>query len=178
MPRPRSSFLNRLRRAREGATAVEFALLAAPLIALVLAGLQTAIVFFFDQALQTATQKAARQLMTGAAQTSSLTQTQFRTAVCANLPGEFQCANVMVDVQSAASFPNLNTSSLTLTYNSNNSIANTFQYNPGGPGDIVIMRVLYDWPVIGGPLGFGLSNQPDGGHLLMATAVFKNEPYQ
>jgi hypothetical protein len=51
-------------------------------------------------------------------------------------------------------------------------------YSPGNAGDIVIMRVLYDWPMIGGPLALGLANQPDGGHLMVATAVFKNEPFQ
>lgn len=165
-------------RSRGGATAVEFAMIAAPLIALILAALQTAIVFFFDQALQTATQKAARQLMTGSAQTANMTQSQFQTAVCNNLPSMFTCSKVMVDVQSAGSFPNINTGAINLTYNAQNQVTNTFSFSPGGPGDIVIMRVMYDWPVVGGPLGFSLSNQPDGGRLLVATAVFKNEPYQ
>jgi hypothetical protein len=57
-------------------------------------------------------------------------------------------------------------------------VTNSFAYSPGGPGDIVIMRVMYAWPVVGGPLGLNLANQPDGSHLMLATAVFKNEPYQ
>ena len=44
-------------------------------------------------------------------------------------------------------------------------------------GDVVIMRVMYGWPIVGGPFAFGLSNQPNGTFLLIATAVFKNEPY-
>jgi Flp pilus assembly protein TadG len=168
----------RLWRSRRGATAVEFALIAAPLIAIILAALQTAIVFFFDQALQSATQKTARQLMTGSAQTANMTQTQFNTALCGNLPSLFQCGKLMIDVQSASSFPNLNTGNLNLTYNAQNQVTNNFAYSPGGPGDIVIVRALYRWPVVGGPLGLNLSNQPDGSHLLIGTAVFKNEPYQ
>ncbi len=39
------------------------------------------------------------------------------------------------------------------------------------------MRVMYGWPIVGGPFAFGLSNQPNGTFLLIATAVFKNEPY-
>jgi len=150
----------------------------APLIALILAALQTAIIFFFDQALQSATQKAGRQLMTGSAQSANLTQSQFKAAVCANLPSLFQCPKLMVDVQSSPSFPSTNTSALTLTYNAQNQVTNAFSYAPGGPGDIVIMRVMYSWPVVGGPLGLNLANQPDGSHLMLATAVFKNEPYQ
>jgi Flp pilus assembly protein TadG len=157
---------------------VEFAMLAAPLIALLLASTQTAIIFFFDEALQSATQKAGRQLMTGSAQNANLTPTQFKAAVCAYLPGMFDCSKLMVDVQSATSFPNINTGAMSLTYNAQHQVTTSFSYSPGGPGDIVIMRVMYSWPVVGGPLGLNLSNQPDGSHLMLATAVFKNEPYQ
>ncbi len=161
-----------------GATAVEFALVSAPLIAVILAMLQTSIVFFFDQALQSAAQTSARQLMTGAAQTSGLTQTQFKQLVCTNASTAFNCANLMVDVQSASTFASISTSPITVTYNGAGQVTNSWAYNPGNPGDIVIIRVMYDWPIFGQLLGLGLNNQPDGGHLLVATAVYKNEPYQ
>jgi RIP metalloprotease RseP len=48
---------------------------------------------------------------------------------------------------------------------------------PAHPGDIIILRVMYNWPVIGGGLLPGLSDQPSGNHLLVATSVFKTEPY-
>jgi Flp pilus assembly protein TadG len=159
------------------AAAVEFALVAAPLIALILASLQIAIIFFFDQTLQTASQSAARQLMTGVAQNASYTPAQFKAAVCANAPSPFQCGNVMVDVQSGNSFSNIDTAPITLTYDSHGVVSNTWSYSPGNPGDIVIVRVMYNWPVIGGPLALNLANQPNGNRLLMATVVFKNEPY-
>ncbi|MFI4976083.1 MAG: TadE/TadG family type IV pilus assembly protein [Caulobacterales bacterium] len=178
MPAPAFKTLRRFGRSNSGATAVEFAMVALPLIALILASLQTAIIFFFDEALQTATEQSARQLMTGSAQLSDTTQTQFANVVCANAPAPFQCSNIMVDVQSASSFSSINTSPLTLTYDVHGNVTNTWSYSPGNPGDIVIVRVMYNWPVFGGPLAFGLANQPNGNHLLVATAVFKNEPYQ
>jgi Flp pilus assembly protein TadG len=159
-----------------GAAALEFAILAAPLIAIILAALQTSIIFFYDQALQTATERAARQLMTGSAQTQNLTQSQFKNVVC-GYATVFTCSGLMVDVQSASSFTAINTNPLTPTYN-NGNVTNTWSYNTGGAGDIVIMRVMYDWPVFGGPLSLNLANQPNGTYLLVATAVFKNEPYQ
>jgi Flp pilus assembly protein TadG len=157
---------------------VEFALIAAPLITLIFASLQLAIIFFFDQALQTAAQKAARQLMTGSAQTANMTPAQFKALVCANLPSQFQCPNVMIDVESAQSFPTIDTTPITLTYDGSNAVTNNWSYSPGNAGDIVIIRAMYDWPVVGGLLALGLANQPDGGRLLVATAVFKNEPFQ
>jgi hypothetical protein len=55
-------------------------------------------------------------------------------------------------------------------------VTNTWNYNIGGAGDIVVLRVIYLMPVIGGPL-FALANS-NGARVLMATSVFKNEPYQ
>jgi hypothetical protein len=57
-------------------------------------------------------------------------------------------------------------------------VTNIWQYNPGSPGQIVVVRAMYQWPVFLGPLGFNLSNLANGDRLLMATATFKNEPYQ
>lgn len=160
-----------------GATAIEFALLSIPLIGLILFTLQLAIVSFYGQLLQTGAEKAARQLMTGSAQTSSLSQSAFKSAVCANL-AQFTCSGLMVDVQSASAFSQVSTSPLTPTYNASGAATNSWTYSPGGAGDIVIMRVMYDWPIVGGPFAFGLANQSNGTFLLVATAVFKNEPYQ
>ena len=50
-------------------------------------------------------------------------------------------------------------------------------YNPGGPGDIVVLRIYYQYPVYVNLLGFNLSNLTGGYDLFAATAVFKNEPY-
>ncbi len=50
------------------------------------------------------------------------------------------------------------------------------QFNPGNAGDIVVVRVMYMWPVLLGPLGFNLSNQPNNTRLILATAAFQNEP--
>jgi Flp pilus assembly protein TadG len=174
--RRRSRVLEALRDNRASA-ALDFALLAIPLFGLILFTLQLAIVSFFDQALQTATEAAARQLMIGSAQDASLTQTQFLNAVCAKA-SMFTCSGLMVDVQSATDFSDINTSALTPTYNSSGAVTNTWSYSPGVAGDIVIMRVMYDWPIIGGPFAYGLSNQSNGTFLMVATAVFKNEPYQ
>jgi hypothetical protein len=39
-----------------------------------------------------------------------------------------------------------------------------------------VVRVMYQWPVFGGPLGFTLSNLSNGNRLIMASAAFQNEP--
>jgi len=165
-------------RREDGTAAVEFAVVAAPFITLLLAIIQTALVLFSEQILDTAVATTGRLILTGQAQTQNMTQTQFAHAVCAQLPTFFNCNLLMVDVQSPASFTGANTTMPTLTFNAGGQVTNAWQYQPGTPGSIVVMRVMYQWPIFLGPLGAGLANLPNGQRLLMATAAFKNEPYQ
>ena len=51
------------------------------------------------------------------------------------------------------------------------------QYNPGGPGDIVVVRLFYQWPLFVTGLGYNISNLSGNQRLLAATAAFRNEPY-
>ena len=177
MPNAFATRLRRLPSDVRAATAVEFALLVTPLVFLILASLQLSIVFFADQCLQSAATSAGRALMTGSAQGANDTQSQFVNVVCANAPVLFNCSNIMVDVESGSTYSNISTAPLTPAYDGNGNVTNTWNYNPGGPGDIVIMRVMYNWPIVAGPLLPGLADQSNGDRLLVATSVFKNEPY-
>jgi Flp pilus assembly protein TadG len=161
----------------DGAAALEFAIVAAPFIALLVAGLQTALAFFAGQVLESAVADSSRAILTGSAQNGNLDQNAFAQLVCSKVQALFSCPNIMVDVQTASSFSAASTAMPSLTYNAQGNVSNSWSYNPGNPGDIVVVRVMYLWPTFLGPLGFSLSNQTNGSLLLMATAVFKNEPY-
>jgi Flp pilus assembly protein TadG len=165
-------------RREDGAAALEFAIVAAPFFAIILATLQTALAFFAGQVLESAVADSSRSILTGSAQNASLSQSGFATTVCGKVQALFDCSKLMIDVQTATSFGSANTGAPTLTFDSKGNVTNTWQYNPGNPGDIVIMRLMYQWPVFTGPLGLGLSNEKNGNLLLVATAAFKNEPYQ
>ncbi len=162
------------------ATAVEFAILITPLMFLILATLQLGIIFFATQYLQSLAMSAGRQLMTGSAQDAGMTQQQFiQNAVCPKSTVLFDCNSIMVDVQSASSYSTISTAALVPTYDTTTgAVTNNWSYSPGAAGDIVILRLMYNWPVVGGPLLPGLGNQANGNRLLVATSVFKNEPYQ
>jgi len=60
---------------------------------------------------------------------------------------------------------------------SERKLVNNFVYQPGGPGDIVVVRLIYPWPVHLSMLDLGLADMAGNKRLLMATAVFRNEPY-
>ena len=162
---------------KKASAAVEFGLVAAPFFALLMALFQTALVFFAGRVLDVTTLQASRYILTGQAQNSNMTQSAFATYVCNNTFALFNCANFMINVQQYNSFSSASTTAPTLTFNNKGAVTNTWTYAPGGPNDIVVVQVMYQWPVIGGPLGFTLSNLSNGNRLLMSTAVFKNEPY-
>jgi Flp pilus assembly protein TadG len=164
------------RQAEEGATAVEFALVAAPFLALLIAILQTMIVFFAQRLLDEVVSQASRTIQTGQAQTSSLTQSQFASWVCQKTVILFTCGNFMVNVQNYSQFSAASSTTPTLTFDSHGNVTNTWNYQLGDPGDIVVVQVLYQWPVIFGPLGFHLSNLSNGNRLLVSSNVFKREP--
>jgi len=159
------------------ATAVEFALVAAPFLALIIALIQTFLVFFAQQLLESVVQQSARMVMTGQVQTQALTQDAFKQqVVCKKIRIFFDCSGLMIDLQVANAWSSANTAMPALTFDSKGKVTNTWQYSPGSAGDIVVLRVMYVWPVVLGPLGFNLSNISNGNRLIMGSAAFQNEP--
>lgn len=160
-------------RRRDGNAIVEFALVAAPFLALLIAILETALVFFAQQVLQTATTQASRLIMTGQAQSGAITATQFQQQVCNDAGSLFSCSGIYVNVQTFSSFSSVSPLNPVTSGNFNTSM----NYSIGTQGDIELVQVFYQWPVLTGPLGFSLSNLNGNNRLLVATAVFRNEPY-
>jgi Flp pilus assembly protein TadG len=172
----RFSTARRMLRQEEGAAAVEFALVAAPFLALVFAIIETAVVFFAGQALETAAADSARLIMTGQAQTQGFDQAKFKEAVCGKIFGLFNCsAGLYVDVKSYPAFASINTSK-PIDSDGNLQTGN-FGYSPGTPGDIVVVRLMYQWPVYVSLLGLNLSDMGGSKRLLLSTIAFRNEPY-
>lgn len=166
--------LSRFAGDRRGATAVEFALVSIPFMALLFAILETCLVFFAQEVLQTATTEASRLIMTGQAQTNNMTASQYQQAVCGYAAAIFTCSGIYVNVQTFSSFSSMTQLNPLQNGNFNSS---TMNFSAGQPGDIVLVQVFYQWPVFLGPLGFNLSNMNGNQRLLVGTAVFRNEPY-
>jgi Flp pilus assembly protein TadG len=179
MPLPAASeptrILRRFRRNQRGSAAVEFAMVAPIFFGLLFAIIETGLVFFANQTLETTTQDSARVVMTGQAQLAAYTKQSFKdSVVCPKVAGLFDCTNgIFVDVQSYSKFTNVTISD---PITAGNFVDNT-KFCPGGPGDIVVMRIFYQWPIFVPGLGYNLSNLSGNKRLLSATAAFKNEPF-
>ena len=167
--------LNRFRRNRRGSTVVEFALVAPMFIALLFAIIETAFMFFASQVLETAVQDSARLIQTCQAQSGSYTAAQFKTDVCSRVTTMFNCVGgLTVDVQSYPSFGSVNVAN---PIDASKNFTNPNNYKPGGPGDIVVVRLFYQWPIIVTKFHYDISNLSGSKRLLSATASFQNEPF-
>lgn len=170
------AWLRKLLRCEDGSAAIEFAVVATPFLALLFAIMESALMFLASQTLETAAQNAGRLILTGQAQNQGYTMASFQQAVCGSVASFFNCNNLLIDVRTATNFSSVNT---TLPVQ-NGKIQNNFTFAPGNAGDIVVVRVMYQWPVYVSLLGLSnaLSNMSGNNNLLMATAAFRNEPYQ
>ena len=170
--------LRRFRRDRNGSAAVEFSMIAIPFFMMMFAIIETTIVFFANQVLETATQDTARLIMTGQAQLASMNAATFKTNFCTKLTAGnqstlFNCDAVEIDVKSYPQFSNIPT--LTDPITNGNYVSST-GYSPGHAGDIVVVRTFYQWPLVVTGLGYNPGNLNGNKRLLVSTAAFKNEP--
>ena len=159
-----------------GATAVEFSIVALPFFALMFAILETALAFFAAQVMETAVSNASRLIRTGQAQQQGLTAATFKDTICNQIASLFNCqAALLVDVKTYPTFGSIDLS--TPVDGSGNLDTTNSTYTPGNGGDIVVVRAFYEWPVFVDKIGNSMSNMPNGSHLLAATAAFRNEPF-
>jgi Flp pilus assembly protein TadG len=158
----------------DGATAVEFAIVAAPFFALMFAILETALIFFSQQTLETAVANAAREVRVGIAQQQGYNNSEFKDRICMQVASLLQCENLMVDVRTYTTFDGIDLGAP--AFSPDGDVDDTgFTYDPGNGSDIVTVRAFYEWPTFMQSLGLG--NMPNGKHLLSAASAFRNEPF-
>jgi len=174
---------------RRGAAAVEFALVSSMLICTILFIMMVGLILYMNQALDYATSKAARQVMTGSVQKNGTNQSDFRTQVlCPYLPTAMSCNNVIVNVQSLAvaaqpgqpgwyySFVRSDLRGLTIPTLANSGA----QYDAGVQQSFVYMQVVYPITFLPGFLAKimgGATYNGSPAYLAVSTAAFRNEQY-
>jgi Flp pilus assembly protein TadG len=163
-------------RREDGQALIEFGIVVVPFFALLFAIIETALVFYAGQVLETAVADASRLILTGQAQTGNFDQDRFKDEVCNRLHALFNCeTGVKVDVRKYTGFGSANLGK-PLDQNGNLDTSN-FTFQPGVQGDVVVVRVVYEWPTFVRHFGLDMADMPNGKRLLMATAAFRNEPY-
>jgi Flp pilus assembly pilin Flp len=177
--------LRRFRHNCLGATALEFAMLAGPLLALVFGILAVGLVFVGNMTLENAVDQGARVIRTGEAQSQGFDAAKFQSEVCKYLTAPLSCGGLKLDVKKCSSF---GACQATNPLDSNGNLKSGFSYDPGIGGDVIIVRAFYEWDLMGKlpvirllgnrSIDTRFSNMGNGDRLLIATAVFRNEPFK
>jgi Flp pilus assembly protein TadG len=163
-------------RKRNGATAVEFGIIALPFFALKLSIIETALIFWAGQVLEAGTSEASRLIRTGQVQNGGLSATDFRNTICGEISGLFNCdARLAIDVQTYTTFDAAELGDIPVDDDGN--YTGTTNWNPGVGGEIVVVRVFYRWPVLFNIMGFDMADIGGRQRLMTSVAAFRNEPF-
>lgn len=178
--------LRRFGASTRGAAAVEFAFVSGFLILTILFVLVVAMIKYTSQALDYATQKAARQVMTGAVQKAGTGQSMFAsTYLCPYLPAAIRCSDVIVNLYTVpyGAWPG---GYFTYTSGYGQSLiipplsSSQAQYSPGMQGSYEFLLVIY--PATFLPSAFTAllgtaTYQGNPAYPVVATAAFRNEQF-
>ena len=192
------SVVRRFVQETRAASAVEFGLVIVPFLALLLSIFETGFMVWTSEGLQTAVSDAARNLLTGTAQSQAITSAASSAPPTSARPPDAHPASFIVARSSSstcARFP----FRPPIPFSATLDVANDFyaanatrQFCPGNAGAITVVRVAYPMPVylptiVGtttstiGMVTAGLVSGVPGttgySHLLLATSVFQAEPY-
>ncbi|RYC09765.1 pilus assembly protein [Ciceribacter ferrooxidans] len=190
-----SGLWRRLRRSRDGAAAIEFAILAIPYFMIIFAILETFAAFTAEQLVTNAVNTLARELRTGKitynlGRTTDKTAVEFRQAFCDEIAIMISCSateiatpsSLYLDTRTFTKFSDIPT---TIPRVSTASFADidpsSFGYNPGGPKSINMLRAYYRWTVLTDLVRPYITTvRPAEGSsyfLIVATTAFQNEDY-
>ncbi|GLR60927.1 TadE/TadG family type IV pilus assembly protein [Rhizobium leguminosarum] len=193
----RFSRFRALARSRDGAAAIEFALLAIPYFLVIFAILETFVAFAAEELVSNGVDTMSRRMRTGQitynlGRTTDMNQAQFRQAFCDEISILVRCSasevatpsKLYLDVQTFSTFSAIPTTIPKLStdkYADINTAA--FKYAPGGAGTINMMRAYYRWEIITDLVRPYITTiRPSDGsmpsqYLIVATAAFQNEQY-
>ncbi|MDJ0512246.1 MAG: pilus assembly protein [Methyloceanibacter sp.] len=171
----------RFLRNERGGSALEFALVAGPLIFLLLAVIQVGYVYFANFALDSAVAAGARLIRTGQVKANEIDASLFKEAVCNQFVGPLSCGKLALDVRSYDDFSEA-AAGLTPALDDEGNVNNNTNFDPGNAEEVVVIRAFY-------PLELAslfppdmwlnaLQNMDNGDRLLVSTAAFRNEPYE
>jgi Flp pilus assembly protein TadG len=167
------ALMRSFRRSRHGSAAVEFALVAPMFFALIFAIIETSLVFFAGQVLETGNQDTARMLLTS----SAPSETAYKQALCDRISVLMSCDGLDIDVRSypAGTAITITDPNVTGTYVKNF----VYQLPTPGSSETSVARAFYQWPLLVTQLGYNIANIGRGTttskRLLASTAAVRQQ---
>ncbi len=179
----RRGLLRRFSRDTGGATAIEFAALAVPFVALLFAILETCISFGGQQLLANAADDVARQMRTGQLRQADIIDGKLKQKICDRIVilASGSCNdNLWVDLQTKNTFAEI--AAIKIQYKSDGDFkTDGFKAELGPAMSKNVLRVFYKWPLmidyVSDIISTRLSNTKTRHGLHFAEVVWQNEPF-
>lgn len=162
---------------REGAAAVEFALVAIPLFWMIFGMLEFGAMSLVQTTLDSALAQTGRQIRTGEAQQSGLTKAELEARICGNINQimSLECeGNLFLDVDRYDSFANVGNGT---PVKDGGIDQGQLGYTPGGANEVILVRAYYQWHIFTPLFGAIFANMNDGRRLVVSSMMFRNEPF-
>ena len=162
---------------RDGAAALEFALVSVPLFWMIFGLLEFGAMSMAQTSLDNAVAQTGREIRTGSVQTGGLTKTDIENKVCAKVRQiiALTCAgNLFIDVDRYNTFAAVGRGS---PLSSGQIDQTQLNYAPGGPDEVILVRAYYQWKIFTPLFGAIFANMTDGRRLLVSSMLFRNEPF-
>jgi Flp pilus assembly protein TadG len=196
--RPRFRLWRKLARSKDGAAAIEFAILAIPYFMIIFAIIETFVAFAAEQLVTNAVNTLGRQMRTGQITyqlnrpSTDMDMLKFRKAFCDEVNIMIQCSETEISTPSklyidARTFASFGAIPKTIPRVSTATFADidptSFKFTPGGPSTINMLRAYYRWQVITDLIRPYITTiRPSDGSmpsdfLIVATTAFQNENY-
>lgn len=162
-------------REERGATAFEFGLVLIPFLGFLFMIIEVGLFYLASIEIENAAVESSRQIRTGQAIADGLTAEQFRNLTCESLTNMVRCdGNFHVDVRSFQDFGGADPAAL---LGEDGAFVGPTVFEPGGPSDVVVVRVFYYRNLTLPFASDALANTPDGQQVLSTTLAFRNEPF-
>ena len=161
-------------RNRDGAMALEFAMLAVPFFLLMLVLIETSTIFFAELVMDRGVAKIGREVRTGQITGANLSQVEFKQKLCDEVNFLFDCSKLKVDLKTYSSF-GVVPSSIPIK---NGDIDSTgFSYSTPSGEKVTALKAYYKWPLYVDVLRELASGMSDRSFVIVGSAAFITEPY-
>jgi len=171
---------SRLIRNKDGATAVEFAIIGPVLFAMVFSAIELGYVLTKTALLDTAAGEVSRSIYTGAATNGVVTKADIIDTICETVGLiDTGCKeNLTIELTTITDFQSIPATEATC-YDAEDVIKPTVSFDPGTTNNIVYMRICLTTNIFTPGIGFGLNlPKSDNGKLqLISELAFSNEPF-
>lgn len=162
----------------KGTTAVEFSLIGVPFVIMTVGTVEMAIMMASQSLLQESTFAASRMIRTGQLQQAEGggNEEMFRDAVCDFSSLLIPCNDIQFQVQTMPTFADAQDEPLP-TFDEDGNLESE-DFDAGGESDIVMIRVVYNYPIRTPFMTPSLANTSNGKRTMMSTIVLQTEPYE